>query len=64
MADVVGEWARRHGRPFTLELTGVAGGRFQVGADEDPLTLDAVQFCRTVGGRVAAPGLLATVVPF
>jgi uncharacterized protein (TIGR03083 family) len=64
VADVVGEWARRHGRSFTLELTGIAGGRFQVGTDADPLVLDAVQFCRTVGGRVAAAGLLATVVPF
>ena len=64
VADVVGVWARRHGRPFTLELTGIAGGRFQVGTEADPLVLDAVQFCRTVGGRVAAAGLLATVVPF
>ena len=26
VADVVAEWARRHGRPYRLELTGPAGG--------------------------------------
>jgi hypothetical protein len=26
VADVVAEWARRHGRPFMLTLTGPAGG--------------------------------------
>jgi hypothetical protein len=26
--DVVREWAARHGRPFTLRLTGPAGGRW------------------------------------
>ena len=26
VADVVAEWARRHQQPFTLELTGAAGG--------------------------------------
>ena len=31
VADVVGEWARRHGQPFNLELAGPAGGRFVVG---------------------------------
>jgi uncharacterized protein (TIGR03083 family) len=28
VADVVAEWARRHGRPFTLTLTGAAGGTY------------------------------------
>jgi uncharacterized protein (TIGR03083 family) len=28
VADVVAEWARRHGQPFALTLTGPAGGRF------------------------------------
>jgi hypothetical protein len=26
--------------------------------------LDAVQFCRTLAGRVRATGLLATIIPF
>ena len=28
VADVVAEWARRHGQPFTLHLEGPAGGAF------------------------------------
>ncbi len=64
VADVVGEWARRHGQPFSIELTGTAGGRFQVGTGSEPFVLDAVQFCRTLAGRVPATDLLATVVPF
>ncbi len=31
VADVVAEWARRHGRPYQLELTGPAGGRWSSG---------------------------------
>ncbi|BCJ47750.1 hypothetical protein GCM10010168_21090 [Actinoplanes ianthinogenes] len=60
--DVVQEWARRHGRPFTLELTGPAGGAWGSGAER--ITLDALEFCRIVSGRGEAGGLLATAVPF
>ncbi len=66
LADVVAEWARRHGQPFDLTLTGPAGGRYTVpgsGAAES-IELDAVEFSRMLGGRVAASGLMATVVPF
>src|SRR4051794_14301086 len=41
VADVVGEWARRHGRPFSLELTGPAGGTFARASSGPELTLDA-----------------------
>jgi uncharacterized protein (TIGR03083 family) len=64
VADVVAEWARRHGRPFTLELEGPAGGTFQHGDGGERLTLDAVEFCRTLSGRAAGTGLLSTEVPF
>lgn len=67
VADVVAEWARRHGRPFRLELAGPAGGTF-VGfpgaADAEHLSLDGVEFARTLAGRAPATGLLATIVPF
>ncbi|MDO8364367.1 MAG: maleylpyruvate isomerase family mycothiol-dependent enzyme [Actinomycetota bacterium] len=63
VADVVGEWARRHGKPFDLELAGAAGGRFRAG-DGEEINLDAVEFCRALAGRAPAPGLLATIVPF
>jgi uncharacterized protein (TIGR03083 family) len=64
IADVVGEWARRHGEPFTLTLTGPAGGRWQAGGGGEHLELDALDFCWVVGSRRQGDGLLATVVPF
>ena len=59
--------AWRHGRPFALELTGLAGGRWSQGEDSDdakPLTMDALAFCRVLSGRAEGAGLLATQVPF
>jgi uncharacterized protein (TIGR03083 family) len=64
VADVVAEWARRHGQPFTLQLTGPAGGSFEAAGGGPLLELDAVEFCRTVSGRRPGSGLLATAVPF
>jgi uncharacterized protein (TIGR03083 family) len=67
VADVVAEWARRHGKPFVLELGGPAGGTYAHQPDSDTaehLALDAVEFCRTLAGRMRASGLFATVVPF
>jgi uncharacterized protein (TIGR03083 family) len=61
--DVVREWAGRHRSPYDLELTGPAGGRWQEGEGEH-LTMDAFEFCRAVGGRAPATGLLTTQVPF
>jgi uncharacterized protein (TIGR03083 family) len=60
--DIVHEWAERHGQPYTLELTGPAGGSW--GAGGERITLDALEFCRIVSGRGSATGLLATSVPF
>lgn len=64
VADVVAEWARRHGQPFTLMLTGPAGDAFSSGAGGAELELDAVEFCRILSGRAQGAGLLATRVPF
>jgi uncharacterized protein (TIGR03083 family) len=61
--DVVREWAGRHGKPYTLELSGPAGGRWQQ-RDGEHIAMDAFEFCRTVCGRAPASGLLATQVPF
>ena len=63
VADVVAEWAARHGRPYRLELTGPAGGSWHSGQAET-ITMDAVEFCRVLSGRGAGSGLLATQVPF
>ena len=67
VADVVAEWGRRHGQPFVLELTGPAGeayARDQRHPGAEHISMDAVEFCRTLAGRQRATGLLATVVPF
>lgn len=73
VADVVAEWARRHGQTFTLTLTGPAGGTYTSagtvasldgGAGEAVGELDAVEFCRTLAGRTQGTGLLSTIVPF
>lgn len=68
--DVVHEWARRHGRPYRLGLTGPAGGSWaSSGAAGEEIVMDAADFCRVVSGRPGpdrdeAAGLLATQVPF
>jgi hypothetical protein len=64
VADVVNEWAARHGQPVQLTLTGPAGGRWQFGAGGPDVALDAIEFIRAVSGRAPAAGLLETQVPF
>lgn len=65
VGDVVVEWARRHGQPVVLTLTGPAGGQYVAGDGAgEQLTLDAVQFCRILSGRAPEDRLLAQEVPF
>jgi uncharacterized protein (TIGR03083 family) len=64
IADVVADWAARHHQPFTLELTGPAGGTYVAGTGGENLRIDAVEFCRTLSGRAPGTGLLATPVAF
>jgi hypothetical protein len=70
IADIVREWAQRHGQPYHLELTGPAGGTFTgpghdgAVAVTEPLVLDPVEMCRILSGRAEGTGLLTTPVPF
>ncbi|MDP1821551.1 MAG: maleylpyruvate isomerase family mycothiol-dependent enzyme [Acidimicrobiales bacterium] len=64
IADVVAEWARRHGQPFTLLLHGPAGGAYTQGAGGEEIAVDAVEFCRILSGRASGTGLLTQEVPF
>jgi uncharacterized protein (TIGR03083 family) len=69
VADVVAEWADRHGQPYTLMLDGPAGGRYSRGSGGPELQLGAVDFCRLLSGRTAATDcvqhpLLDISVPF
>ncbi len=67
VADVVSEWADRHGKDFTLHLTGPADGTWTAGSGGPHIELDAVVFCRVISGR---PGpadfaeLMSTEVPY
>lgn len=62
IADMVREWAQRHGRPVTLRLTGPAGGTYVAGEGGEEVECDAVEWARAVSGRAPAVGLLATSV--
>lgn len=65
--DLVADWARLHRQPFTLDLTGPAGGRFRNGAESEAgphFDLDAVEFARILSGRARGEGLLAQPVLF
>jgi uncharacterized protein (TIGR03083 family) len=64
VADVVAEWAQRHGRPYRLRLTGPAGGEWTAGSGGEEIQLDAVEFCRVLSGRATGEGLLGQQVPF
>ena len=64
VADVVAEWALRHGQPYVLTLTGPAGGRWSSGTSGEAISLDAEQFCRILSGRGSGSGLMSTFVPF
>lgn len=62
VADVVKEWAARHGQSCSVLLTGPAGGRWVFGSDGTALSADAVDFCRGLSGR--GEPALGTFVPF
>lgn len=64
LADIVAEWARRHGEPFVLRLTGPAGGEYVSGSGGEEIECDAVEFARAVGGRGEPRGLLAVPVQY
>ena len=64
VADVVADWGRRHGQPFTLRHDGPAGASVVAGRAGPEIRLDAVEFCRILSGRGPADGLLGTPVPF
>jgi len=64
VADVVDEWAQRHGMPYRLRLHGPAGGEWSSGAGGEEIESDAVDFCRLLSGRGRGDGLLAQPVPF
>jgi hypothetical protein len=50
-----------------LELAGTAGGTYGYrpeSPEAEHISLDAVEFCRTLAGRAPATELLTVIVPF
>jgi uncharacterized protein (TIGR03083 family) len=65
IADMVAEWATTHLEPFTLRLSGAAGGKF-VRDQENPgevIELDAIEFARILTGRAPGDGVLRHRLP-
>jgi uncharacterized protein (TIGR03083 family) len=63
VADIAAEWATLHAEPFTLQLTGPAGGVYRRGDGGETVELDAVEFCRVLSGRAEATGVLRHRLP-
>jgi uncharacterized protein (TIGR03083 family) len=62
VADVVAEWAERHGHPVALQLTGPAGGSWP--GPGAPDVADAIDFCRALAGRGTVEATHGVSVPF
>lgn len=63
VADIVAEWATIHGEPFELVLDGPAGGKFTQGVDGERIEIDALEFVRTLSGRLSGTGVLGHPLP-
>ncbi len=63
IADIVTEWAATHGKPFRLELTGPAGGRYVMGSGGEERSIDALEFTRILAERAHGDGILAHPLP-
>jgi uncharacterized protein (TIGR03083 family) len=63
VADIVAEWAELHGEPFELVLDGPAGGKFTHGVGGDHVEIDALDFIRTLAGRLPGTGVLSHPLP-
>jgi len=63
VADIVAEWAEIHGEPFELVLDGPAGGKFTQGVDGERVDIDALDFIRTLSGRLPGTGVLSHPLP-
>ena len=63
VADIVAEWANIHGQPFELVLEGAAGGKFSQGVGGERVEIDAIDFIRTLSGRLPGTGVLSNALP-
>jgi uncharacterized protein (TIGR03083 family) len=63
VADIVAEWATTHGEPFTLELTGPAGGSYTADGGGEAITVDTLDFITILAERAEGPGVLRHKLP-
>jgi len=63
VADIVAEWGDLHGQAFELILDGPAGGKFTQGVGGERVELDALDFIRTLSGRLPGAGVLSNPLP-
>jgi uncharacterized protein (TIGR03083 family) len=63
VADIVAEWAHVHGQSFELVLDGPAGGTFMQGVAGEHIEIDALDFIRTLSGRLPGEGVLSNPLP-
>ena len=63
VGDIVAEWAALHGEPFELILEGPAGGKYTHGEGGERVTIDALEFVRTLAGRLPGAGVLRHPLP-
>lgn len=63
VADIVAEWASTHRQPFELVLDGPAGGKYSQGVDGERVEIDALDFIRTLAGRLRGTGVLSNPLP-
>jgi len=63
VADIVAEWAGIHGQPFELILDGPAGGKFTQGVAGERVEINALDFIRTLSGRLSGVGVLSNPLP-
>jgi hypothetical protein len=63
VADIVAEWAEIHRQAFELVLGGPAGGTFSQGVDGEHVDIDAIDFVRTLCGRLPGSGVLGNPLP-
>ena len=63
IADIVAEWAGYFDEPFTLELTGPAGGTFTSGSGGETVQMDTLEFMTILAERAEGTGLLQHTLP-
>ena len=63
VADVIAEWASYFDEPFTLELTGPAGGSFTSGSGGKSIQIDTLGFMTILAERSEGTGVLRHTLP-